>query len=343
MVKIAIIGVTGYAGSELARILYGHPEAQIVAVTSRQAAGKRLPEVLPYLWPIDVPVTQGVEVSVDVAFSALPSGASAEALAPLAKAGVRCVDIAADFRLKDVAEYEATYKTKHPAPELVPQAVYGLTELHREALKKTKIVANPGCYPAGALLALAPAVKSGLVRDSVIMDSKSGISGAGRGGLATSIQDHYCEADENLVPYGLSGHVHLAEISQELGLLRGGQRPRATFVPHRIPMVRGIISTCYADLADASLTTEKVREAYCEFYKGEPFVRVTPDAPSAKQTAGTNFCLVYPVVDSRAGRLIVVSAIDNLGKGAAGQAVQNMNVMFGFPEEMGLRAIAIYP
>lgn len=343
MVKAGIIGVTGYAGSELARYLHGHPEVQIVAATSRQAAGKRLTEVMPYLYPLDVPVTASVDVSVDVVFSALPSAASAEALAPFARAGVRCVDIAADFRLKDVAEWEAAYKAKHPAPDLVPQAVYGLTELHREAIKKTRIVGNPGCYPASAILALAPALRHGLVSEGIIIDAKSGISGAGRGGLQTSIQDHFCEADENLVPYGLAGHVHLAEISQELGLLRGGKRPRTTFVPHRIPMVRGIVSTCYADLTDASLTTERVREVYQDFYKGEPFVRVTAETPQTKHAAGTNLCLVYPVVDARAGRLIVVSAIDNLGKGAAGQAVQNMNVMFGFPEDVGLRALPLYP
>ncbi len=343
MVKVAIIGVTGYAGSELARLLYGHPEAQIVAATSRQVAGKKLHEAIPYLWPLDTVITNGVDVSVDVAFSALPSAASAEALAPLARAGVRCIDIAADFRMKDVAEWEAAYKAKHPAPELLPQAVYGLPEIHRAEIKKSRIVGNPGCYPAAALLALAPAVKLGLVGREIIIDAKSGISGAGRGGIQTSLQDHFCEADENIVVYGLSGHVHLTEISQELGLLRGGNRPKTTFVPHRIPMIRGIIATCYADLADASLTTEKAREAYTEFYKGDPFTRVTAEPPNTKHVAGTNRCLVYPVVDPRTQRLIVVSVIDNLGKGAAGQAIQNMNLMVGCPEDLGLRLMPVYP
>jgi N-acetyl-gamma-glutamyl-phosphate reductase len=342
-VKVGIIGITGYAGSELARLLAPHPEAQLVAATSRTAAGKRLPQLMPYLWSLDVPITAGIEVSVDVVFSAVPSGASAEGLAPLVRSGVRGVDIAADFRLKDPAQFEAAYKAKHPAPDLLAQAVFGLTELHRAELARTRLVANPGCYPAGALLALAPAVRHGLVTPDIIVDSKSGISGAGRGGLTTSLQDHFCEADENLLAYGLGGHGHLPEMAQELTWLAGGQKPRLTFVPHRVPMVRGILTTCYAELMDTSLTTEKVRGVYAEFYKGEPFVRLTEEPPQTKHTAGTNLCLLYPVVDPRTQRLIVVSAIDNLGKGASGSAIQNMNVMFGLPETMGLEALALYP
>jgi len=342
-VKVGIINVTGYAGSELAGILHAHPDVELVAVTGRSAAGKRLPEALPYLWGIDLLITPAVEVSVDVVFSALPTAASAEALAPFIRSGVKAIDIAADFRIKDVAEFEAAYEKKHPAPELVKDAVYGLTETNRDAIRKTKLVANPGCYPTGALLAAVPAVKLGLVKSGIIIDSKSGISGAGRGGLSASTVDHFCEADENVVPYRLEGHGHLPEIVQELKAQRAGFDPRVTFVPCRVPMIRGILTTCYADLVDTSLTGDRVREMYRDFYKDEPFVRVPPTVPQTKQTTGTNMCLVYPTVDRRTGRLIVVSAIDNLVKGAAGSAVQNMNVMCGFEETTGLRSLPLYP
>jgi N-acetyl-gamma-glutamyl-phosphate reductase len=343
MLKAGVINVTGYAGSELARLLHAHPEVELVAVTGRSAAGKRLPEALPYLWQIDLPITRDIEVSVDVVFSALPTAASAEALAPFIESGVRAVDIAADFRLKDVKEFEEVYGKEHPAPHLVQQAVYGLTEVNREAVRGARLVANPGCYPTSALLALVPAVREGLISEGIVVDAKSGISGAGRGGLGASVIDHFCEADENVVPYRLEGHGHLPEIVQELAAQREGFRPRVTFVPHRVPMVRGILSTCYADLTDTSLTGEEVRQIYREFYEGEPFVKVPATVPQTKETTGTNLCLVYPTVDRRTGRLIVVSAIDNLVKGAAGQAVQNMNVMCGFPETAGLQTVPLYP
>ena len=341
--KAGIMNVTGYAGSELAKILHAHPDVELVAVTGRSAAGKRLPEALPHLWAINLLITPSIEASVDVVFSALPTAASAEALAPLVESGVKAVDIAADFRIKDVAAFEQAYGKKHPAPHLVKDAVYGLTEANREAIESTRLVANPGCYPTSALLALIPAVKEGLIKGGIIVDAKSGISGAGRGGLSASVMDHFAEADENLVPYRLEGHGHLPEIVQELTAQRDGFEPRVTFVPHRVPMIRGILSTCYADLADTSLTGERVREAYREFYKGEPFVKVPPTVPQTKQTTGTNLCLVYPTVDVRTGRLIVVSAIDNLVKGAAGSAVQNMNVMCGLEETSGLQNIPLYP
>jgi N-acetyl-gamma-glutamyl-phosphate reductase len=343
MTKAGIINVTGYAGSELARILHGHPNVELVAVTGRSAAGKRLPEALPYLWQIDLPITASIETSVDVVFSALPTAASAEALVSFIQKGVKSIDIAADFRLKNIAEFEAVYEKKHPVPHLVKDAVYGLTETNRAAIKEAKLIANPGCYPTGALLALLPAVKEGLVKGDIIVDSKSGISGAGRGGLSASMIDHFCEADENVVPYRLEGHGHLPEIVQELKAQKRGFEPRLTFVPCRIPMVRGILTTCYADLVDASLTGQRVREIYREFYKSEPFVRVPATVPQTKETTGSNMCLVYPTVDSRTGRLIVVSAIDNLVKGAAGSAVQNMNVMFGMDEKAGLQSLPLYP
>ncbi len=341
--KAAIINVTGYAGSELARILHGHPDVEVASVTGRSAAGKRLPEVLPHLWRLDLPITRTVDDSVDVVFSALPSGASAAALAPFVDEGVKAVDIAADFRLRDPAEFARSYGTAHPAPHLLEKAVYGLSEIHRQPIRQTDLVANPGCFPVAALLAMAPAVHGGLVRDDVVVDAKSGISGAGRGGLNTDVKDHFAEANENVVAYGLGGHGHRPEIAQELAGLRDADTARVTFVPHRVPMTRGIMATCYAPLRDEGVDEETVRDAYRDFYAHEPFVRVTDDPPQTKQTAGSNTCLVHPTVDERAGRLVVVGCIDNLVKGAAGQAVQNMNLMLGLREQDGLDRLPLYP
>ena len=244
--KAGIINVTGYAGMELARILYRHPEVEITSVTGRSLAGKRLPEVFPHLQQLDLLITKTIEGSVDIAFSALPSGASAEALAPLVEKGIKAIDIAADFRLHDPEAFKRAYKIDHPAPHLLEKAVYGLPELHRESIRETNLVANPGCFPEATILALAPAVKEGIIADDIIADAKSGISGAGRGGLATNVMDHYAEANENIVVYGLNGHGHQPEIAQELGELRNaGSAARVTFVPHRVPMTRGIMATCY--------------------------------------------------------------------------------------------------
>ena len=342
-VKVGILNVTGYAGAELVRILQRHPEAEIASVTGRSAAGKRLPDVLPHLRQLDWPVTESIEGQVDVVFSALPSGASALAIAPLVDGGVRVVDIAADFRLHDPLEFKRAYNVDHPAPHLLEKAVYGLPEVHRKVIKQSTLVANPGCFPQAALLALAPAVRSGLVVDDIIVDAKTGISGAGRGGLATNSMDHFAEANENVVAYGLDGHGHQPEIAQELAELRGAESARVTFVPHRVPMTRGILATCYAQLQDETIGKERVQEVYREFYANEPFVSVTTTPPQTKQTTGSNLCLVYPTVDVRTNRLVVISCIDNLVKGAAGQAVQNMNLMFGLPEDEGLSQLALYP
>ena len=341
--KVGIVNVTGYAGSELARILYRHPDVEITSVTGRSAAGRRLPEVLPHLWRLDLPVTSSVEDSVDFVFSALPSGASAEALAPLVDRNVSAVDIAADFRLHDPSEFKRAYNTDHPAPHLLDKAVYGLPEIHKEGIKDAKLVANPGCYPEAAILALAPAAREGLITDDVVVDAKSGISGAGRGGLATNSMDHFAEANENVVAYGLDGHGHQPEIAQELAELREATSARVTFVPHRVPMTRGILATCYAPLQRDGLDKRAVREIYQEFYGDAPFVHVSDTPPQTKQTTGSNMCLVYPTVDHRTGRLIVISCLDNLVKGAAGQAVQNMNLMCSFPETEALDALAVYP
>jgi N-acetyl-gamma-glutamyl-phosphate reductase len=350
-IKVGVINVTGYAGAELARVLHGHPEAELVSVTGRSEAGKKLGEVFPHLAAYDLTIEPEVAKSVDFAFSALPHAASAEACAPLVRAGVPVVDISADFRLKDAAEYSEWYGGEHPAPELLASAVYGLPELNRAAIKRTKLVANPGCYPESALLALAPAVKAGVIAPEIVVDSKSGVSGAGRG-LALNL--HLGEAGESVSAYGLGGHRHLPEIVQELAAMWPpveAPRPskvKVTFTPHLIPMTRGILSTCYAPLYPGDLPAgeagkKAVREMFDEFYKDEPFVRVAETPPATKQTRGSNMCLVYPTVDVRTDRLVVVSVLDNLVKGAAGQAIQNMNLMMGLPETMALDGLAVYP
>ncbi|MBI4300405.1 MAG: N-acetyl-gamma-glutamyl-phosphate reductase [Chloroflexi bacterium] len=343
--KVGIINVTGYAGSELARLLHTHPGVKLVSVTGRSGAGQRLGDIFPHLADIDLPVEPDL-ASVDFAFSALPHGASAEAILPLFRAGVRVVDISADFRLNDAAEYQQWYGVEHPAPQLLSGAVYGLTELTRQQVHSATIVANPGCYPTSAILALAPALKAGLIQPDIIVDSKSGISGAGRSlGLAY----HFSEANENVSAYALDGHRHLPEIAQELGKLTPeGQRPAITFLPHLIPMTRGILSSCYARLVEGRIPLneqgrQRIRELYREFYRSEPFVRVVDKPPQTKQTLGSNLCIIHPTIDMRTGRLVVISCLDNLVKGAAGQAIQNMNLMLGLPETMGLEGVAVYP
>lgn len=344
MQRAGIINVTGYAGAELARILWRHPEIRLSSVTGRSEAGKPLGDVYPHLAPLGLTVGEELD-SVDVAFSALPHGASAAVLAPLIEAGLPVLDLSADFRLHDVDDYESWYGRKHPAPHLLLDAVYGLPELHRERVSKTRLVAVPGCYPSGTILALAPALKAGIIEHDIIIDTKSGVSGAGR---TLGLTYHYAEANESVSAYGLDGHFHLAEITQELSRLCGAPPPRITFVPHLVPMTRGILSTCYAPLASGSAsrgnrTRSDVREVYRDFYRDEPFVRVVDSPPQTKHTWGSNFCLLYPTVDSRAGRLVVVSCWDNLVKGAAGQAVQNMNLMLGLAETTGLEDLAVYP
>lgn len=342
--RVGIINVTGYAGAELARILYRHPEARITSVTGRSAVGEELGQVFPHLSALGLTISPELG-GVDVAFSALPHGASAAALLPLIRDGIPVVDISADFRLKDPVEYQAWYGVAHPAPELLGQSVYGLVELNRDRLATAKVVANPGCFPTGAVLALAPAVKAGIIVPDIVVDAKSGVSGAGR---ATSLHTHFSEANENLSAYALDGHRHLPEMTQELAWLHSGPPPAITFLPHLAPMTRGILTSCYAPLVPGTVAAgdgakAEVRELYREFYRGEPFVKVVDIPPQTKQTWGNNLCLIYPTVDPRTGRLIVVSCIDNLVKGAAGQAIQCMNLMLGYPETMGLEALAVYP
>lgn len=343
--RVGIINVTGYAGVELARLLHLHPEVQLTSVTGRSAAGEALGKVFPHLSQIDLTIQAELE-TVDFAFSAMPHREGAQEVAALLNRGIKVVDISADFRLKEAMNYLAWYEFTHPVPELLGEAVYGLPELHRSEIASAHLVANPGCYPTGAILALAPAVKAGVIKpEGIVVDSKSGVSGAGR---TLSQTTHYSEANEDMTAYALTGHRHLPEIVQELKGLRPGYSPSITFVPHLTPMTRGILSTCYALLVPDSFAPgtkgeDELRQLYLDFYRDEPFVEVTATPPHTKHTPGSNRCLLYPVIDGRTGRLIVISCLDNLVKGAAGQAVQNMNLMLGLPETTGLEALALYP
>ncbi|MFC1932081.1 N-acetyl-gamma-glutamyl-phosphate reductase [Chloroflexota bacterium] len=343
-VKVGIINVTGYAGIELARLLYQHPQVELASVTGRSAVGQKLGTVFPHLASIDLTIEAELG-EVDLAFSAMPHKESAKEVIPLLNRGVKVVDISADFRLNDAAEYPSWYGFTHPAPELLKEAVYGLPELYESQIASTRLVANPGCYPTSAILALAPAVKAGLIEPDIVIDSKSGISGAGR---SLSLHTHYSEANEDVTAYALEGHRHLSEIIQELKLLNPQQPPSVTFVPHLIPMTRGILTTGYATLSSGKVAAdakgkEELRQLYLDFYKDKPFVRVVESSPHTKHTWGNNFCLIHPTIDRSGEKLIVISCIDNLVKGAAGQAIQNMNLMLGLPETTGLEALAIYP
>jgi len=336
-IKVGIINVTGYAGVELARLLSGHPGVTLASISGRSAAGKKLEEVFPHLAGIDLTI-EGELGDVDLAFSALPHKESAAEVIPLLRKGVKIIDLSADFRLGDPGLYPLWYGFSHPSPELLKEAVFGLTELYRAQVKSSQLIANPGCYPTGAILALAPAIKAGLTGTRFIVDSKSGVSGAGR---SLSLSTHFAEADEDVAAYALDGHRHLPEIAQELSKLQEG-KAEVTFVPHLIPMTRGILTTAYAPLA-RQVEAAELRKLYADYYKDEAFVRVVSAPPHTKHTWGSNTCLVYPCLDPRTNTLIAVSALDNLVKGAAGQAIQNMNVMLGLDEGAGLTATAVWP
>lgn len=345
-VKVSVVGATGYTGVELVRILSRHPGAELVKLTTQSYAGRRMWEVYPHLYSfcgltgekLDLPAL--IEES-DVIFIALPHGHSVPVAKEAVQGGKKVVDLGADFRLKDRRTYEAWYKVEHAAEELLKRAAYGLPELYREEIARASLVANPGCYPTGAVLGLAPLLKNGLIDpDTIIIDAKSGVSGAGR---ALSLGTHFCEVNENFKAYGVASHRHTPEIEQELSRLAG--RPvTVSFTPHLLPVNRGILSTVYASLA-GPVTCGELLECYRSFYAGQPFVRVLPEGilPQIKWVAGTNTCDIGLAVDLRTGRVIVVTAIDNLVKGASGQAVQNMNIMCGFPEDAALAGPSLYP
>ena len=343
MVKVGIINVTGYIGMELARILHQHPQVDVHSITGRSTAGQKLGEVLPHL--ADMNLTIEPELGeVTLVFSALPHKTSAEAVVAALERGIKVIDISADFRLRDAKDYDKWYGFTHPVPQLLGEAVYGLVEFHRNQIASSRLVANPGCYPTCAILALAPVVKEGLIDPDIIIDAKSGVSGAGR---TLSLRTHFAEVNENVSAYAIEGHRHLPEITQELGRLNPTLALSVTFIPHLIPMSRGMLSTCYARIkagqGGVDELKKSVMELYRDFYRHEPFIRVVDTPPQTKQTLGTNLCLIHPTIDPRTERLIVISCIDNLIKGGAGQAVQNMNLMLGLPEGMGVEGSAVYP
>jgi len=342
--RVGIINVTGYAGVELARLLYQHPGVEITSVTGRSAAGQKLGKVFPHLAGLDLTI-QAELGEVDFAFSALPHKESAREVIPLVRGGLKVVDISADFRLKDPAAYPTWYGFTHPAPELLAPAVFGLTELYHSQIAAAQLVANPGCYPTSAILALAPALRAGLIEPDIVIDSKSGVSGAGR---TLSLGTHYSEVNEDVSAYALEGHRHLPEIVQELNLLSPKSPVRVTFIPHLIPMTRGILSTCYANLRPGKIAPGKkgkdeLMTLYSGFYRGMPFVKVVDVSPHTKHTYGNNDCIIYPTTDYSGEKLVVISCLDNLVKGAAGQAIENMNLMLSLPETTGLEALAVYP
>jgi len=338
-VRVAIVGATGYAGGELARLLLRHPEARLVAAVARGRQGEQLREVQPHLHAAPASLVVGADPGdAEVVFTALPAGEAAK-LAPVWLAEGRAViDIGSDFRLRDPKDYERWYAYTHPAPQLLKEAVYGLTELTRDRVRGARVVANPGCYPIATLLALLPALRANLLEDDLIVDAKSGVSGAGH-----NIDDAYLfgTIDESVRPYGVPKHRHTPEIAQEVQGM-SGRAPRLTFTPHLVPMTRGLIATCYAKLREG-VSAARVADAYATAYAEEPFVRVTSSYPATKATLGSNWCLVHAVVDEPNRRLVAFAAIDNLVKGAAGSAIQNLNAMRGYPETMGLEAMPLWP
>ena len=337
--RVAIVGVTGYAGGELARILLRHPEVELVAAVARSHQGEPLRDVQPHLHGAPVSLKVGSDVgNAEVVITALPAGEAAKQAPAWLGEGRALIDVGSDFRLRDAAGYPRWYGYQHPAPELLGEAVYGLTEFARAKLRDARLVSNPGCYPTASLLALAPAVRAGLIGDDVIVDAKSGVSGAGH-----NVDEAYLygSIDENVRAYGVPRHRHTPEIAQGLSAF-GLPSPRLTFTPHLIPMTRGLLATCYAPLRDG-VTAAQVADAYSRAYAEEPFVRVTSSFPQTKAALGSNWCLVHAVVDEANGRLVAMGALDNLVKGAAGSAVQNLNAMRGYPETLGLEGLPLWP
>lgn len=337
--RVAIVGVTGYAGGELARILLRHPEVELVAAVARSHQGEPLRDVQPHLHGAPASLVVGSDVGdAEVVITALPAGEAAKQAPGWLQEGRALIDVGSDFRLNDPAAYPRWYGYAHPAPELLGEAVYGLTELARPKLRGARLVSNPGCYPTASLLALAPAVRAGLIGDDVIVDAKSGVSGAGH-----NVDEAYLYGtiDSNLRAYGVPRHRHTPEISQGLAAF-GLTSPRLTFTPHLIPMTRGLLATCYAPLRDG-VTAAQVQDAYARAYPDEPFVRITRSFPQTKAALGSNWCLVHAVVDEANGRLVALGALDNLVKGAAGSAVQNLNAMRGYPETLGLEGLPLWP
>lgn len=345
MIKVAILGATGYTGEELIRLLSTHPKAEIKMLVSHSTAGTPIDEIYGNFRNVCNLVCEELDIdkvaeTCDVAFTALPHGASKEVIPALYKKGIKVIDLSGDFRYNDVKVYEQWYKDQHCAPELLKEKAYGLCELHRDEIKKTNLIGNPGCYTTCSILGLAPLVASGKIDNkSIIIDAKSGVTGAGRG---LGIDYHYSECDQNMKAYKIATHRHTSEIEQELSIL-AKEEITLSFTPHLVPFKRGIYATCYANLKDKASYDELIN-IYNEFYKGEHFIRVLQNGkiPQVKNVAGSNFVEIGLSVDERLNRVVVVSTIDNLVKGASGQAIQNMNLMFGLDEKTGLEAPGYY-
>lgn len=346
MIKVGIIGATGYAGGELVRLLMGHKEAEIVWYGSRSYIDKKYSEVYQNMFQIVDAVCMDDNMEelanqVDVIFTATPQGLCASLVKEEILSKVRIIDLSADFRIKDVKVYEEWYKIEHKSPQFIDEAVYGLCEINREDVKGARLVANPGCYTTCSILTIYPLVKEGLIDpDTIIVDAKSGTSGAGRG---AKVDNLFCEVNENMKAYGVATHRHTPEIEEQLGYA-AGKEIHISFTPHLVPMNRGILATAYATLK-SGVTEEQIRDAYRKYYDKEKFVRLLDKdvCPQTKWVETSNYVDVNFKVDSRTNRVIMMGAIDNLVKGAAGQAVQNMNLMFGLPETMGLELVPVFP
>jgi N-acetyl-gamma-glutamyl-phosphate reductase len=346
LIKVGIIGSTGYTGAELVRFLSRHPQVKLVAVTSQSYIGKELTEVYPHLNRYSELICEEQDIpklakECDVIFTALPHGLSMDVVAEAAARGKKVIDLGADFRFDNQEIYEEWYKVNHTVPKLLKEAVYGLPEIHKKKIIKANIIGNPGCYPTSIILGMAPLLKNKLIEiDTIIADSKSGVSGAGRG---LNLGAHYAECNDSIKAYNIGVHRHTPEIEQELGKLAENEL-RINFTPHLTPMTRGILSTVYSKLK-TDISTEQLIEVYREFYEEKFFVRILPKGvlPQTKWVYGSNFCDIGLAVDPRTGRVIVCSAIDNLVKGASGQAIQNMNLIFGLPENTGIDQAPLFP
>ena len=346
MIKVGIIGSTGYAGQELVRILLQHKNAEIIWYGSRSYVDEKFSSVFGNMFQIVENVCKGDDLhklaqEADVIFTATPQGYLGGVLDEDILSKCKVIDLSADYRIKDVSTYEKWYGFEHKSPQFINEAVYGLCEINRDKVKQARLVANPGCFPTCTFLSIYPLAKNGLIEmNSIIVDAKSGVSGAGRGAKVNNL---YCEVNENINAYAVTTHRHTPEIEEQLGYA-ANEKVTITFTPHLAPMNRGILATSYATLKDG-VTKEQVRKAYEETYKDEYFVRVLKEGvpPETKWVEGSNFADVNAIVDERTQRVVMMGAIDNVVKGAAGQAVQNMNLMFGLDEKAGLELVPMFP
>lgn len=345
MLNIGIYGASGYTGQELLRLLLGHPQSNVVALTSRRYAGLPVSDIYPvFLGLTDLAFIDAspeeMAALADIVFLALPHGISMDVAPIFLRAGKKVIDLSADFRLRNVATYEHWYR-RHTAPEHIKESVYGIPELYGDAIVSAKLVANPGCYPTSVILGLAPLLKAHCIDDaSIIVDSKSGVSGAGR---EPQVGTLFCEIDEGFKAYKIGQHRHTPEMEQEIGVL-AGHDVKISFTPHLLPLSRGILSTIYASV-QKDLTTSALVDLYRQFYRGKKFIRIYKEGtlPNISSIRGSNYCDIGLTIDGRTNRVIIVSAIDNLMKGAAGQAIQNMNLMCGISEDTGLNIMSLFP